>query len=298
MATIPEPSPVRILTLKANQTAVGGYAVCHRFGRQSLPIEADSLGRIQEGVNRLARESGKNPDREYLVTKVGVVRGNFTPEQVAEKFAGLVFRSNVHLPKDYLDILAEKAVTEAAFADRHHFSEEQKDALRQFHSDNLEKRFTDRYKNFRPLLPEAEDAGYQKLIRLMAEVEADNYRNTDLLNNIRGVMECVFRRLRELGVIKVEDRDSDSVSECGKAALTAIKNKKIPVHIGNFCFSIVAVVNPGSHVSAETDEEKINFTKEMNAGHHRYLLRACAYDLLCILEWTLRETEKKNSSRS
>ena len=139
------------------------------------------------------------------------------------------------------------------------------------------------------------------LVALIAASEAGFSNNGEALNQIRCVLECVFERMIQMGLLDEGCRGSDS--DCGKRIS---KDRNIPAYVRNYIYSILGVVNSGSHAwlkpnntkrKEETDKELeaafIKCREAVNNGELPYLIRSLVFMLLCVIHWCIGEMRKK-----
>ncbi len=78
-----------------------------RMQAHPIPTIGKSLEEIQEGVKAFIEEAKKNPDKRYIVHKVGYHKAGYTLQQIAPFFKEAVELNNVLLPEDMLNELTK-----------------------------------------------------------------------------------------------------------------------------------------------------------------------------------------------
>lgn len=299
MPTIAEPAPNYIEHLEDNEYVIGGNAVSKQFRKKAIPIKTDTIANINAGISRALREAQNNHDKQYLVTRIGLRNGDNSQKDIALLFEPLLFLPNVRLPKNYIWEIVNKAHYDTSFAS--HFTPDQHSALRQKWYDLNKESIRKDYSNLFVIFDE-ENMNFSKdLVDLITSSEAGICDKGDSLNQIRCVLECVFERMIDIGLLSAEYRGSDS--ECGKRIT---ENKKIPAYIRNYIYAIIGVVNSGSHAwlcsniqhgNGETDnghyQTFIRYRNAVNSGELPYLTRSLVFMLLCVIDWFVEELRKK-----
>lgn len=305
--TIARPAPRYVDNLGANEYVIGGWDVHKRFGKKSIYIKSGSKASISDGV-KYARERALHfTNCEYYVTPVGKRRGDNTQEEIALLFLPLLFLPNVHLPEEYIRHIADEAHNNPTFVANSHLNEVQRSALREkwieYRKDHIKKDYSDLFVIF-----DDEKLNFSNvLVNLICAAEAGEFNQGERLNQIRAIIECVFERLMQMGMLPEELRGSDS--ECGKSINS--NKAQIPQYIRSYIYSIIGIVNSGSHAwlkeslednnSSQNDDTKqknnfIKYQSEVNAGKLRYLIRSLVFMTLTVIEWCAKEyTEWKDA---
>lgn len=65
------------------------------------------LTMIQVYVNQFINYAKENPNKKFLVTKIGCGLAGYTPKDIAPLFTEAINIKNIYLPKDFLEILSE-----------------------------------------------------------------------------------------------------------------------------------------------------------------------------------------------
>ena len=297
MCKIADPSPHRIRSLRDNQCAVGGSSICNRFQKNAVFINSENLSLINEGVKKLKIIARKNPDCHYLVTPIGIRRGDNDQKVIALRFLPVLFMPNVHLPEEYIRYIAYSAHTDVSITNW--MTDAQLTALRdKWRELRKQELLKDKPKVFS--IFDNEKLNFEnELIELITDAEAGVYNHGENLNEIRVVMECVFERLAEMGFIGERALGSDS--ECGKAVS---KNLKIPQDVRTFVYAIIGVVNPGSHAwlnmqsneAPDVNTVSKEYRNAVNTGNLRYLTQSLVYMTLNVIEWCAMEWQKYNKN--
>ena len=298
-ATIAAPAPKCVDRLEDNEYVIGGYTVRRNFGKRAIYINTAEIASINKGVRYAADRARENNDKQYLVTRIGLRRGNNSQHDIALLFTPLLFLPNVRLPEDYIWEIVNEAHYNQAFASQ--FNHDQQAALREkWYSLRKREVTTDYSKLFGIFDNNGMDLG-NDLVALIAASEAGFSNNGEALNQIRCVLECVFERMIQMGLLDEGCRGSDS--DCGKRIS---KDRNIPAYVRNYIYSILGVVNSGSHAwlkpnntkrKEETDKELeaafIKYREAVNNGELPYLIRSLVFMLLCVIHWCIGEMEKK-----
>lgn len=86
------------LTLNNNK---GAFAI----PTKGLNIETLSLDWIKYFIDNFIQESKKDKSFKFLVTKIGCGLAGYKPEQIAPLFKTCLYLDNIHLPKDFWNII-------------------------------------------------------------------------------------------------------------------------------------------------------------------------------------------------
>lgn len=79
-----------------------------RMQAHPIPTIGKSLDEIQEGVKAFIEEAKKNPEKRYIVHKVGYNKAGYTLQQIAPMFKDAVGLKNVLLPEDMFNELTKR----------------------------------------------------------------------------------------------------------------------------------------------------------------------------------------------
>ena len=71
----------------------------------AIPTMQGGVETIKPYVDRFIEFAGENPDKDFLVTRIGCGIAGFTPEEIAPLFAKATHMHNVWLPADFWKIL-------------------------------------------------------------------------------------------------------------------------------------------------------------------------------------------------
>ena len=300
-ATIAAPAPKCVDRLKDNEYVIGGYTVRRNFGKRAIYINTAEIASINKGVRYAADRARENNDKQYYVTRIGLRRGNNSQHDIALLFTPLIFLPNVHLPEDYIWEIVNEAHYNQAFASQ--FNHDQQSALREKWYGLRKKDITTDYSNLFGIFDGRGTNFGNDLVALIAASEAGFSTNGEALNQIRCVLECVFERMIQMGLLSEECRGSDS--DCGKR-ISKDKDKNIPAYVRNYIYTILGVVNSGSHAwlkpnitngqdeaDNEPDPTFIKYRNAVNDGQLPYLIRSLVFMLLCVIHWCIGEMEKK-----
>lgn len=74
---------------------------CYALPTKDRQIESLPLSEIQVAVGTFAHAAMENPDKEFLVTKIGCGLAGFTVEEIAPLFRPVRHLENVVLPKEF-----------------------------------------------------------------------------------------------------------------------------------------------------------------------------------------------------
>ena len=213
-------------------------------------------------------------------------------------FEPLLFLPNVRLPKNYIWEIVNKAHCDSSFES--HFTADQRSALRQTWYDLKKGSIRKNYSNLFGIFDEGMNFS-NELVDLITSSEAGICNKGESLNQIRCILECVFERMIDIGLLSAEYRGSDS--RCG---ISIRDNQNIPAYIKNYIYAINGVVNSGSHAwlssniqqgNGETDRDHyqtfIRYRNAVNSGELPYLTRSLVFMLLCVIDWCVEELRKK-----
>lgn len=304
--TIAEPAPGYVDKLGKNEYVIGGSIVRKNFGNKAIYIDSDSIATIYKGVSYACRRALQSPDCQYYATRVGLHRGDNSQHDIALQFKPLLFIPNVHLPEDYIRYIVNEAHSNNAFAAW--FTPDQRSALRKKWYDLNKEIIRHNYSDLFVIFDDNEMNFSNELVDLIVSSESGIYDNGESLNQIRCVLECVFKRMMEMGMLPERLRGSDSA--CGAYIIDdQNKNKlQIPAYIKNYIYAINGVVNSGCHawlkqngskqkgMSKEDDEQNsifIKYRNSVNNGELPYLIRSLVFMLLCVVDWCVKEMGKK-----
>lgn len=304
--TIARPAPRYVDNMGANEYVIGGRNVYNRFGNKAIRIKSDSIVTINDCVSYARQRALQYPDCQYYATRVGLRRGDNSQYDIALQFKPLLFIPNVHLPEDYIRDIVNEAHSNKAFAAK--FSPAQRSALRKKWYDLNKEIIRQSYSDLFVIFDDKEMNFSNELVDLVVSSEAGIYDNGESLNQIRCVLECVFERMVEMGMLPKRLRGSDSA--CGTYIIDEDnKNKlQIPAYIKNYIYAINGVVNSGCHawlkqngskqkgMSKEDDEQNsiyIKYRSSVNNGELPYLIRSLVFMLLCVVDWCVKEMKKR-----
>ena len=71
----------------------------------AIPTMQGGVETIKPYVDRFIEFAGENPDKDFLVTRIGCGIAGFVPEEIAPLFANATHMHNVWLPADFWRIL-------------------------------------------------------------------------------------------------------------------------------------------------------------------------------------------------
>ena len=71
----------------------------------AIPTMQGGVETIKPYVDRFIEFASENPDKDFLVTRIGCGIAGFTPEEIAPLFAKATRMHNVWLPADFLRVL-------------------------------------------------------------------------------------------------------------------------------------------------------------------------------------------------
>lgn len=297
MPTIAEPAPNYVEHLGDNEYVIGGNAVSKQFRKKAIPIKTDTIANINAGISRALREAQNNHDKQYLATRIGLRNGDNSQKDIALLFEPLLFLSNVHLPENYIREIVNKAHYDPSF--RSHFNADQRSALRQKWYDLNKDIIRENYSNLFGIFDEGMNFS-NELVDLITSSEAGICNKGECLNQIRCILECVFERMIDIGLLSAEYRGSDS--RCG---ISIRYNQNIPAYIKNYIYAIIGVVNSGSHAwlssnnlqynreaNNEQNQSFIRYRNAVNSGELPYLTRSLVFMLLCVIDWCVGEMRK------
>ena len=300
-ATIAAPAPKCVDRLEDNEYVIGGYTVRRNFGKRAIYINTAEIASINKGVRYAADRARENNDKQYYVTRIGLRRGNNSQHDIALLFTPLLFLPNVHLPEEYIWEIVNEAHYNQAFASG--FNLDQQFALREKWYGLRKKDITTDYSNLFGIFDKKDMNFDNDLVALIAASEAGFSTNGEALNQIRCVLECVFERMIQMGLLSEEDRGQDS--KCGQK-IRKRKDKSIPAYVKNYIYAILGVVNSGCHAwlkpnitngqdEADNDPDPtfIKYRNAVNDGQLPYLIRSLVFMLLCVIHWCIGEMEKK-----
>ena len=302
MPTIAEPAPNYVEHLGDNEYVIGGYKVSRKFGRKAIYIKTDTIANINAGISRALLEAQNNHDKQYLATPIGLRNGDNSQKDIALLFEPLLFLPNVRLPKNYIWEIVNKAHCDSSFES--HFTADQLSALRQTWYDLKKGSIRKNYSNLFDIFDEGMNFS-NELVDLITSSEAGICNKGECLNQIRCILECVFERMIDIGLLSAEYRGSDS--RCG---ISIRDNQNIPAYIKNYIYAINGVVNSGSHAwlssnnlqynreaNNEQNQSFIRYRNAVNSGELPYLTRSLVFMLLCVIDWCVGEMRKngKNS---
>ena len=302
MPTIAEPAPNYVEHLGDNEYVIGGYKVSRKFGRKAIYIKTDTIANINAGISRALLEAQNNHDKQYLATPIGLRNGDNSQKDIALLFEPLLFLPNVRLPKNYIWEIVNKAHCDSSFES--HFTADQRSALRQTWYDLKKGSIRKNYSNLFGIFDEGMNFS-NELVDLITSSEAGICNKGECLNQIRCILECVFEKMIDIGLLSAEYRGSDS--RCG---ISIRDNQNIPAYIKNYIYAIIGVVNSGSHAwlssnnlqynreaNNEQNQSFIRYRNAVNSGELPYLTRSLVFMLLCVIDWCVGEMRKngKNS---
>jgi len=79
---------------------------CYAFPTVYYNLERSlTLGEISDCVIRFLDAAKANPQKKFLLTRVGCAIAGFIPEQIAPLFKKAMQVSNIYIPQDFFDIL-------------------------------------------------------------------------------------------------------------------------------------------------------------------------------------------------
>jgi len=262
-----EPSPDYICNdnLNENDVVAGTEGIASQFSPEHflvLPLKPDIL----HIANAFDYYVINHPEKRFLVTKVFCGMVGMTPEVVAPAFARMLWYGNVRLPADFIDILAKEP---------YHFkrkgldlSPAQNDALYKWKNGRKVQRIQNQYGNIFSVLSR-DRVG--EVSRMLCAADEGEYMSVEFINTIRNAMQDFFTALHESGFIL---RTSDKITECGKEISMM---QHIPDHIRTFTFSLIGIVNGGSHPNY--------YRRMIGQGDYKYLIKSLSYMLISVIEW-------------
>jgi hypothetical protein len=79
---------------------------CYAFPTVYYNLERSlTLDEISDCVIRFLDAAKANPQKKFLLTRVGCAIAGFIPEQIAPLFKKAMQVSNIYIPQDFFDIL-------------------------------------------------------------------------------------------------------------------------------------------------------------------------------------------------
>ncbi len=88
--------------------AVWGQGVGLQGQSYAIPTMQGGVETIKPYVDEFIAFAQQHPERKFLVTRIGCGIAAFTPDEIAPLFQEAIDHENVILPKDFVEVLAEK----------------------------------------------------------------------------------------------------------------------------------------------------------------------------------------------
>lgn len=285
------PFPIREGELAENHVVVGSRSVCEQFKNNRTYcltiVRKMSRSAIKRAVGDVVAEAESHPDLLYLFTTVGCGDVGWSVREISQYFIPALWTRNIRLPKEFIDsIVAEVERGSSSCSD---FTVDQLSELRNWKREEAFKNAERKYGNVFRILPRENVCEFLDVI---ADAEAGIYNDGGDLNKTRETIRLVFFFLHDRGIIMSNPQD---LCECGEEFN---KVDIAPRHIKTFMYSVIGLVNPGSHVRPNKPKKLENTAFEdyrtaVDGGKYRFLTQSLAYMVLNILEWcSTLEAEK------
>lgn len=128
------------------------------------------------------------------------------------------------------------------------------------------------------------------LLQILMILENHDYRNADVYNKIRKVLDWVMDYCYKIGLSQVEFTGTN-LNDCSKFLGSPLMLEIIPAYIQRSFHSAVTIANEGSH--------RLKIDEDTKDGAAPYLVQSTVFELLNILVWlqTLGVNEQDNDAR-
>lgn len=114
------------------------------------------------------------------------------------------------------------------------------------------------------------------LLQILIIIENHDYRNADIYNKIRKVLDWVMQYCYEIGLSQVEFTGTN-LNDCSKFLGHPLMLEVIPAYVQRSFHSAVTIANEGSH--------RLKIDEDTKNGSAPYLVQSTVYELLNILIW-------------
>lgn len=114
------------------------------------------------------------------------------------------------------------------------------------------------------------------LLQILMILENHDFRNADVYNKIRKVLDWVMGYCYEIGLSQVEFTGTN-LNDCSKFLGSPLMLEIIPAYVQRSFHSAVAIANEGSH--------RLKIDQDTKDGTAPYLVQSTVFELLNILIW-------------
>ncbi len=114
------------------------------------------------------------------------------------------------------------------------------------------------------------------LLQILLILENHEYRNAQVYNLIRKVLDWLMSYCYDIGLSPIEFKGTN-LNECSKILGDRSMSRIIPAYIQRSIHSVVTIANEGSH--------RLTIDKDTKDGNAPYLIRSTVFELLNFIIW-------------